>query len=491
MWSEFFHRLGTWNSQDTWIAVVAALAAMACALPGNFLLLRRQSMLGDALSHTALLGIVLAFFSAQAVRELLRAALARLPEGYAELLRNFVGGTTEDSAAFLALQQVLVFAGAVLVGVATAWLTEWIGRLGRVESSAALGVVFVSLFALALLIIGVFGRQLHLDVQCVLLGELETEAESVVRVGPFGVPVPALVNGAALLVNLTLVVLFFKELRIAAFDPHLATSQGIPARLVHYALMAVTAVTIVAAFRSVGSILVIAMLITPAATARLLTDRLGWMVALSLLVAALSGVLGHVLAIAAPLPVFGRLGFANVTAVSTTGMMGLSVGLLFLAALLLAPRYGLVSRLIHRAVLSLRIAAEDILGVLYRIEEAGFQGDTRSAPGFVQRARGLGPLMTSAALAWLRWSGKVQAQAAGLRLTTEGRQQAENLVRSHRLWESFLAAEFGLPEDHLHEAAERVEHFVGPQIREELQTELGGAAIDPHGKAIPPEAAGR
>jgi manganese/zinc/iron transport system permease protein len=322
------------------------------------------------------------------------------------------------------------------------------------------------------------------------MGELLTQVGKIVRVGNLSVPEPALLNGAVLLVNLLLTVLFFKELRIAAFDPHLATSQGIPARLIHYVLMAATAVTIVAAFRSVGSILVIAMLITPAATARLLTDRLGWMLGLSLLVAALSAVLGHALAIAAPLPILSRLGFPDVTAVSTTGMMGLSVGLLFLAALLLAPRYGLVSKLIHRAVLGLRIAAEDILGVLYRIEETGFQGDTRSAPRFVQRARGLGPLMTSAALAWLRWTGKIQTEVAGPRLTTKGRQQAENLVRSHRLWESYLATEFGLPEDHLHEAAERVEHFVGPRIRDELQTELGGAAVDPHGKAIPPEASG-
>lgn len=472
MWSDFLNRLGTWTPEDTWIAATAALAAMACALPGNFLLLRRQSMLGDALSHTALLGIVLAFFAGHAVLDL----------GWA---------SAGSSPAFQALQQALVLVGAVLVGIATAWLTEWIGRLGRVESSAALGVVFVSLFALALLFIGMFGREVHLDTDCVLMGELQSQVGKIVRIGRLEVPEPALVNGSVLLANLLLTVVFFKELRIAAFDPYLATAQGIPARLIHYALMAATAVTIVAAFRSVGSILVIAMLITPAAAARLLTDRLGGMLAISLFVAALSGVLGHVLAIAAPAPVLGLVGLAGVPAVSTTGMMGLTVGLLFLMALLVAPRYGLVSKLIHRAVLSLRIAAEDILGVLYRIEETGFQGDTRLAPRFVHRARGMGRLMSFASLLWLRWSARIQADGAGLRLTTKGRQEAENLVRSHRLWESFLASQFVLPEDHLHEAAERVEHFVGPQIREELQTELGGAAVDPHGKAIPPEAAGK
>jgi manganese/zinc/iron transport system permease protein len=309
----------------------------------------------------------------------------------------------------------------------------------------------------------------------------------IVRIGGLTIPVPALVNGGVLLVNVALTVLFFKELRIAAFDPHLATTQGIPARLMHYGLMAVTAVTIVAAFRSVGSILVIAMLITPAATARLLTDRLGWMLAISLVVAALSGLLGHVLAIAAPPPIFARLGFEGVQSVSTTGMMGISVGLLFFITLLAAPRYGLLSKLVHRALLRLRIAGEDVLGTLYRIEEARFQGDVRSAPRWVQQARGMGSLTRVAVLLRLRWTGEIQSQAGTLRLTAKGRQQAENLVRSHRLWESFLASQLGLPEDHLHEAAERVEHFVGPGIREELQSELGGAAIDPHGRAIPPE----
>jgi manganese/zinc/iron transport system permease protein len=469
---------------------------MACALPGTFLLLRRQSMLGDALSHTALLGVVLAFFTAHALHTL----------GWA---------THTDSAAFRAFQQVLVLSGAVLVGILTAWLTEWIQRLGRVESSAALGVVFVSLFALALLLIGVFGRQLHLDTQCVLLGELESEVGKVVRIGTLRIREPALVNGAVLMVNLLLTLVFFKELRIAAFDPHLATTQGIPARAIHYGLMAVTAVTIVAAFRSVGSILVIAMLITPAATARLLSDgfggmlalairllrlprslahvlsdQLGQMVVLSLLVAALSGVLGHVLAIAAPLPLLSRLGFPGITSVSTTGMIALAAGLMFVLAVIFAPQNGLLSKLLHRALLGLRIAGEDILGALYRIEETQHGGDPRLAARWAQTTHGLGRFKTFVTVFLLRMTGKVAASEAGLRLTAKGRRQAENLVRSHRLWESFLAARLGLPEDHVHDAAERVEHFVGPSIREELQIELEDAAVDPHGKAIPREAPG-
>jgi manganese/zinc/iron transport system permease protein len=389
---------------------------------------------------------------------------------------------------FRAVQHAGAFVGAIVIGVATAWLTEWIQKLGRVESSAALGVVFTSLFALALLLIRTLVHSsTHLDTDCVLMGRLESTPNLLIHLGPLQVPYAAALNGGVLLVNLVLLVLFFKELRISAFDPSLATALGINARAMHYGQMAAIAVTIVAAFESVGSILVIAMLIAPAATAKLLTDRLGTMIALSLLVAALAGVLGHIMAIGLPPLVFHRLGYPDVSSASTTGMMSLAVGFLFLLALLLGPRHGVISKLAQRVWLSLKIACEDLLGVLYRLEEAQYQGNTRDAPRWVQQALGLGPLLSGLAVLLLRISGKIASAPNGYRLTDEGRQQAKGLVRSHRLWESYLAQHFELPADHLHTAAERVEHYVGPQLREELAAELADVETDPHGKAIPPE----
>jgi manganese/zinc/iron transport system permease protein len=482
MFSEILHTLSGWATLDTWIVVTAALAAMACALPGNFLLLRRQSMMGDALSHTMLPGIVLAFLLTHWFR-----AAGWLPVERGE---GHYAGTVHHAALFL---------GAMVLGVFSALLTEWVQKLGRVESSAALGVVFTTLFAVGLILVRVAADTVDLDPDCVLYGTIEFAVLD--TLGDTGLPRAAAVNAAVLAANLLMVVLFYKELRISAFDPALASTLGINARRMHYALMAVTAATVVAAFESVGSILVIAVLIVPPATAYLLTDRLSWMIGLSLAIAAASAALGHVLAITVPPVVFGALGFDNVESASTAGMMAAACGLLFVGAMLLGPRYGLASKLLDRMRLGLRIACEDILGTLYRWEEGArplvvphFGGmheppehgtTNRSPVATLRQVVGVGPVLSRLAVWRLSWAGQIASRGGEYQLTPSGREAARNLVRSHRLWESYVSKHFAMPDDHLHEPAARVEHFLGPSEREELAAELDRPQRDPHGKEIP------
>lgn len=453
MISEIFENLSDWGLLDTWITTTAALAAMACALPGSFLLLRSQSMMGDALSHTSLLGVAAAFLTAHTLRQWGWVS----PESY--------------SAAY----HSVMFLGAMATGLLAALLTEWIQQLGRVESSAALGVVFTVLFAIGLVLIRMAADSVDIDPDCVLYGTVETTYVGV------GIPSAAIVTGAVLLVNLGLILVFFKELRISAFDPALATSLGINARAMHYALMAVTAATVVAAFESVGVILTIAMLIVPAASAHLLTDRLPRLIALSLVIAALSAVLGHAMAISLPAVVFSRLGFPAVRDASTAGMMAVASGLLFAAAVMFGPRHGVVSKSVSRALLGFKISCEDVLGGLYRLEEgaAAVAGSPPTVGG--------GRLRNWLATRRLIWGGYVVATPEGYQLTAEGRQMAEDLVRAHRLWESYMARHFALADDHLHNSAARVEHFIGQEMREKLAGELDQPDLDPHGRAIPPE----
>jgi manganese/zinc/iron transport system permease protein len=455
--------LATWDALDSWTVVTAALAAMACALPGNYLLLRRQSMMGDALSHTVLPGIAAAFLVSY------------------WLLTS--GWITEGT--YRATWHTAMFAGAVVVGLVTALLTETVQKLGRVESSAALGVVFTTLFAVGLILIRASAdhARVDLDPDCVLYGSIETAVLNTVGGSP--IPWAAVLNGAVLLLNLALVVLLFKELRISTFDPALAVSLGVPAGLLHYGLMAVTAVTLVAAFESVGSILVIAMLIVPPACAYVLTDRLGWMIVLSLVIAAASAALGHVLAIVLPPLVFARLNLGADLAASTAGMMAVAAGLLLAAAVLLSPRYGLISRAIDRLRLSLRIAAEDLLGLLFRFEERHLEVHANTAPSLVRQARGLGPVVTRLAVLRLIHERKLVRQDGRYQLTEIGRQAAAALVRSHRLWESYMSKHFGLADVRLHESAERVEHYLNPELRDRLAEELDRPDRDPHGRSIP------
>jgi manganese/zinc/iron transport system permease protein len=280
-----------WSELDSWIVITGVLICAACALPGAFLMLNRQSMLGDGISHAVLPGLAIAF-----------------------LLTN-----SRD-----VLPMVI---GAVLAGVLTAVLTQAVQKYGQVESGAALGVVFCGLFATGLILIRVASDKVDLDADCVLYGSIETAVVDVGRV-----PRVALISGGLLLVNGLLTLLFYKELRLAAFDPALATTLGFNAEAIRLGLTLVASVTTVLAFESVGSILVIAMLVVPAAAASLLTHRLHWLLILALVFAGLSAVLGHIGAITLPQLAGRWLNRPEIGATSSAAMMAVAAGVIFLLA---------------------------------------------------------------------------------------------------------------------------------------------------------------
>ena len=461
--ASFSWLIDDWGKLDTWIVITGALAAMACAIPGSFLVLRRQSMMGDALTHTVLPGIVAAF----------------LLSHYLKTSGWISTDPADPHKAFDATSYTFMFGGALLTGVLTAILTEWVSRRGGVENSAALGVVYTSMFAVGLLTIRLAADSVHIDPDCVLYGNLES-----VWGGSGQVPRAAWVSGGCLVFNIAMAGCFFKELRISTFDPALATTLGINATLIDYALMGVTAATAVAAFESVGNILVIAMLIVPAATAHLLTDRLWVMLLLAAIVAASSAAIGHVMALSLPpvlmapfaeQPLLSGVPIDSLDA-STSGMMAAAAGGLFVAALFLAPRHGVLVRIGHRFRLSIRISAEDLLGTLYRQDETS--RDTPLPTGrrtFAQRYA-----------AWrLRRQRLVLHSSGQLELTAAGRHAARKLIRAHRLWESYMARHFDVPADHLHETAHKVEHYLDPELRDQLAHELDTPDTDPHGREIP------
>ncbi len=434
-----------WGTLDTQIVVVGALSAISCALLGVFLVLRRMSMMGDAISHAVLPGLAVAF--------LVTESRADLP----------------------------MFLGAAVVGVLTAVLVQWIHERGGVEQGASMGVVFTILFALGLVLIRQAADHVDLDPDCVLYGAIEFVPLDALRVSLGGlvlaVPRAAIPISAVLLVNLAVVGLMYKELKITTFDPALATTLGINARFMHYLLMTLVAVTTVSAFETVGSILVIAMLIVPPATAHLLTDRLSLMLVLSAALAAASAGLGHVGAMIVP----GWLGFGRIST-STAGMMAAAAGAMFGVAVLAAPRHGIVSRALHRLALAVQIAAEDVLGVLYRLEES--PGRVWS-PAQMRRAIAAGPVVGRLALWRLRRTGRVSTAGGECRLTDAGRAAARSVVRSHRLWESYLSQHMPLAADHLHVPAETLEHVTTAPMQERLAASLGEPELDPQGKPIP------
>jgi len=451
-----------WEAWDTWIVVLGAVAAMSCTLPGVWLVLRQQSMMGDALSHTALPGVVITFLSAQWVVT--------------------AGWMTPE--ALPGSEPLLLALGAIAIGILTVFLTESIQQLGRVDSSAALGVVFTSLFALGLLLVRLKADDVHIDPECVLFGQLELAVWDTVSIGGWNIPRAVISNLALLIVNGLLTALFFKELRLAAFDPEQATSLGIHARLVNYCLMAMTAVTLVMAFTSVGSILVVAILVVPAACGWLCCQRLSNMIAVSLLVAAGSAVAGHLLAKTLPALLAQAVGFHQVQDASTPGMMAVACGLFFLVFLLLSPRHSVLIRWASNLSLAARMASDDVLATLYRFEETPER--TPATRENVRHATAWISGWTWKLTLWRLRRGGWIAAGETLQLTEQGRVRAVEVVRGHRLWESFLFQNFQLEDSQLHESAHRVEHYLNQDLRAQLDAELNSPAVDPHGKSIPP-----
>jgi manganese/zinc/iron transport system permease protein len=421
----------------TWPTIAVAVAcSSACGLLGCYLVLRRMSLLGDAISHAVLPGIALAFF-----------------------FSGSLGGAP-------------IFLGAMALGVLTTLLTQALRDYGNVPEDTGMGVAYTALFAVGVIMVQAGARQVDLDPGCVLYGLLEFLDTTTV----LGVEVPrALVTlGIALLLTIAFILAFWKELKIASFDAGLATAMGYRAMLIHYLLMAMVAGVTVASFEAVGSILVVAMLIAPGATAHLLSDRLGWMLGWSVVVAVLSSLFGYVLA------------FELNTSIA--GMMAVVAGGQFGLAVFLAPRHGLLVKWLSSMRLALRIVGEDVIAQLYRREEAAAEL-LSTEPS----TNGVAP-----ASCWQRWrrnwavaglvnSGLVRRSADGvISLTAAGRQVGRSIVRAHRLWESYLERHFELPLDHVHEPAERMEHYLGPELQSQLAEQLAEPAQDPHGRAIPP-----
>ena len=435
-------RLMEFVSIDLPPLLAGTLASVACAILGNYLVLRRMSLMGDAISHAVLPGLVIAFM---------------------------LSGTRDPLPMFL---------GAAGAGLLTVGVVELLRRYARIEPGAAMGVTFSILFATGVLLLerGA-GRQVDLDADCVLNGVMETmiwfpptEPGALLRWSTWSeLPRPVWTLAIILLIVTSTVCLLFKELRIVAFDASLATSQGFPAGPLNTLLMVLVACTAVASFEAVGSILVIAMLICPPAAARMLTDRLRTQVILSAILAAVSGIGGYLLAANAP-ALFGLP-----SAVSASGSITVVSGLLLLFSMLFAPGHGTVARRIRRTRLTLRIAREDLLASLYRAEESG--APAPPAP------RGLIPaLVRRRALA----RGQVRADSTGTTLTDRGRAAARAIIRAHRLWESYLVERGGLAPDHVHSTAMRLEHLTDTTSGARIEPPQPASTVDPHQRPIPP-----
>ncbi|WHY85604.1 metal ABC transporter permease [Neobacillus novalis] len=275
-----------------WIILIGALVGSSCSILGCFLVLRKMSMIGDAISHSVLPGIVIAFL---------------------------ISGSRESL--------VMMF-GAAAIGLVTVFLIQMFQNSG-VQADASIGVVFTALFAVGVVLISLYTRQVDLDLDCVLYGEIAYAPWDTLHIGGQSIGPKAVWGvGASFLLNILVIGLFYKQFKISTFDPALAASLGIPVVFFHYLLMSLVSISTVASFESVGAILVVGMIIVPAATAYLLTDKLSRMIIISIVLSIVSSLLGYYV--------------AYLLDASIGGTMVAVTGVLFIVALFFSPKHGVL-----------------------------------------------------------------------------------------------------------------------------------------------------
>lgn len=356
------------------IQIIAIIVAVACSLPGVFLVLRKMAMMSDAITHTILLGIVIAFFITNS------------------------------------LTSPLLIIGAAIMGVFTVFLTEVLNSTKLVSEDSAIGIVFPLLFSIAIIIISKYAGSVHLDTDSVLLGELAFATFDRMKI--FGIDIGAkgiYSMGIILVINILFVSIFFKELKIVTFDPGLAAVLGFSPALIHYSLMTIVSITAVGAFESVGSILVIAFMIGPPVSAYLITDDLKWMIILSGIIGGINGVLGYQ--------------FAEMLDVSIAGSMALMTGLVFLLVFIFAPQRGFITIFRRRKFQKTDFAGKSLMFHIFNHE--GEENEAiESGLNTIQNHLHWNEQFLKSIIRQLKEEKRIYIKDDVIKLTDEGRQYA-------------------------------------------------------------------
>lgn len=398
--------------------LASSMVGVMCGVLGCFIVLRNMALIGDALAHAILPGVVVAFLLGL--------------------------GTTLG-----------FFGGAVIAGLITAVAITWIQRNVKTKNDAAIGIVFTAMFSLGVIGISSISRipGVHLDLKDFLFG-------NVLGVGNEDLWLTAAITVYVLIC----VAVFFRYLFLTTFQPVIAETMGISTSAVHYFLMLLLSFAVVASLQTVGVILVVAMLITPASTALLLTDRLNKVLWLAALFGLLSAVGGLALAILLEMP--------------PGPAMAVTATVFYLFAALFSPKKGLVFRFFQKRKLQAKIRLEDALKQAFRLQ----QKDRLNPKSLIEKV-GFNQSNLNRQIQILRGKGWMEKSA--LKLTEEGQSEAKRLVRAHRLWESYLVNQVGLSAEQIHEDAEKYEHLLTDEILDEVDRTLGYPTTDPHGSPIP------
>ena len=397
-----------------------SIVAIVAGVVGCLVVLRRMAFLGDALSHAMIAGVA---------------------GGY--LVMKLLFGLEAHAPGMLL--------GSLIAAVSTVALISFVSRISRVKEDTAIGIMYTGIFALGVVAVSIFRHYIHIDLMHFIMGDILGVADTDLWVSAFT---------AAFV--LTILILFFRHFQLATFDPVMAASIGLPVLFLDYLLTTCVSLVVVSAVSMVGVILVVGLLITPAATAYLLSDRLDKM----MLLAALFGVTS----------VVGGLYLCVWLDSAGGGAIMLFCTLQFLVVLIVAPKYGLFSRLMRLRRLIPQQTVEDILATILRYDKPTPQNGIEK---YIEPVKNLDRILKQMVQDEL-----LSKDGPDYSLTEKGTKEAKKVLRAHRLWETYLES-IGTPEQDVHSTAHNLEHLNQTDTVEYLDNKLGKPKQDPHGRIIP------
>lgn len=427
-------RFFEFRDENVLIGIIGcAILGIMTGMLGGFVVVRKMALMGDAISHAVLPGVA----------------------------AGFIWNMEKDPVA--------IFVGAVVAGLAGAAMVRVIRETTQLRQDAALGLVLAGFFAVGAIMLDLIN---HLPIgdasglKDFLFGSAAALKWADVHL-----------IGGVTVASVLVMTVFYRQFLVTSFDPGFSRAIGVPTQVFDYALMLLLAFAVVVSLQAVGVVLVSALLITPAATAYLLTDRMSSLLVVASLIGSLCAVAGYFVAFVMNVP--------------TGPSIVITATVVFVVAFFFAPHYGLIHRWLFRRSERHRIQRENTLKAMFHVLESG--DDTSMMPMSAPidladlAARRNEPLeRVRTEVAALVQNNLATTSADGnVRFTDAGEARAREVVRNHRLWELYLTKTASIAPDHVHDDAEKVEHLLGEEVVGEMLKQLDYADTDPHGKSIP------
>ncbi len=414
------------NVNLTWVIIGCALIGAGSSLVGSFAYLRKQSLVGDAVAHALLPGVALSFL------------------------------LFEEKSLWV------LFPGALIAGWLSLLSIDLISRHSKIKSDTAIAIVLSVFFAAGIVLLthiqgGDYGNQTGLD--SFLFGK----AASML---PRDIYLFVLVD----LLLIAAILTFYPYLKLLAFDKEYSSAIGLPVKALEFLLSTITVLAVASGIQAVGVVLMAALIITPAATARFYTKRLSRMLALAMGFGIFSAIGGVLISYTAP-------------SMPTGPWIVVLLSFVAIFTFIFAPQKGVFQRFKTQRRHVQKMSDENVLKLFYASEESG----TRSSLSFtdISAARRFESQKLQHSIGRLLKNELILSENERLQLTPKGRDEASRVVRLHRLWELYLNVRMNIPEDHVHHDADAIEHIITPDLEEMLIKELGYPALDPHASVIP------